>query len=727
MENKDMNEFASFINSILDDFNMVNLSDLDQGIERVLGELGNFVGVDGVYLFLVDEKRQIMTNTNQWRAAGIAPRKDNLQELPVAMFPWWMGKLVENGHIHIPQVAVLPTEALSEKRFLQDQGICSLLAVSLNKNDHVLGFVVFDAVTEEVQWQEKDIILLKIAASVFISNVLRSRREKKQAILENKFSLLYNEAPLPYHSLDSNGNILFVNNEYVKILGYEKDELIGSWFGDFLTAEARETFPAIYKQFLAAGEASGIVWPVVAKSGVTIVFSLHGKVICDSNGKVLHTHCILQNISEQKRAEAKLEFTTKLLETQLESSLDGILVITGEGKKILLCNQRFIDMWGLPAHLVEAGDDEQCRLFAEKQVADPIFFKKQAAMLISNPEMHIQDEIVLRDGRVFSFFSSPLTVNNGKIEARISFFRDVTKEKKATEILQSHKRKLEKKVFEKNQNLQKTIAALHQEFLERKELEAKALRSAQLSALGTLSAGVAHEISNPNSLIILNIPLLRDIFNDMLQQFSSLDNAKQIQFGGLQYDEVLEITPGLLDGIAQGAERIDFIVRHLRDFSRQDDDDFPVTVSINKLADNALLFLSSLLKKKRIKVTKKFTGNPSVPANEAKVEQVLINLIKNSIEAVSDSDGEIVLVCQNDEGQHDVVFEVRDNGCGMAPGTLERLCEPFFTTKQKEGGCGLGLWSSYSLVKEMKGELLFTSTEGEETVASLRMKRSPVK
>jgi two-component system, NtrC family, sensor kinase len=115
---------------------------------------------------------------------------------------------------------------------------------------------------------------------------------------------------------------------------------------------------------------------------------------------------------------------------------------------------------------------------------------------------------------------------------------------------------------------------------------------------------------------------------------------------------------------------------------------------------------------------------PLINGNQQQMEQVLINLILNAMQALPKGSGEVLLVTRFDSGRGEVVVEVQDNGSGIPPETMERLFEPFFSTKLDKGGSGLGLYISQFIVAEHGGQLELSSEQGKGTLARVAL---PVK
>ncbi len=262
---------------------------------------------------------------------------------------------------------------------------------------------------------------------------------------------------------------------------------------------------------------------------------------------------------------------------------------------------------------------------------------------------------------------------------------------------------------------------LHRKFQENNECTDQQMHHAStLINLGTLVAGMAHEISNPNAFITTNAPLLERLWVDLQKTIDDRLKAPDLVAGGLTGDEIRETVPKLLRGITDGARRIDTIVKSLRSFSRPDPHAAFVPVCLNSVVQTALVFLTNEIQRSTHRF---YTHLDRAPAPIAgipqRLEQVIINLVLNACQALTHKDQQITLETRTRRntktGKTEVILEVTDQGCGIAPQTLERIFDPFFTTKAAIKGTGLGLTITRKIVKEHHGWIEFHSEPGTGT------------
>ncbi|MBS1213316.1 MAG: domain S-box protein [Proteobacteria bacterium] len=253
-----------------------------------------------------------------------------------------------------------------------------------------------------------------------------------------------------------------------------------------------------------------------------------------------------------------------------------------------------------------------------------------------------------------------------------------------------------------------------------RQQELKLIQASKMTALGTLVSCVAHEINNPNQLILMNSGLLSDAWSDALDVLESHHReAGGFTLGGLPYDEMRQAVPVLVHDIYDGAKRIERIVADLKDFARpRVSSGTTEAFSLNDAVQRALRLLGHLIGRKTARLQTDLAESLSPLRGDAQqVEQVVVNLLVNALEALPTREHGVYVSTFAPAADAGVVLEIRDEGIGIAPEHLEQLCDPFFTTKQASGGTGLGLAITQSLVQAHGGQLDFSSERGKGTVA----------
>ncbi|MEA3544836.1 MAG: PAS domain S-box protein, partial [Thermodesulfobacteriota bacterium] len=267
------------------------------------------------------------------------------------------------------------------------------------------------------------------------------------------------------------------------------------------------------------------------------------------------------------------------------------------------------------------------------------------------------------------------------------------------------------------------FVAVKRDITESNQLQEEILKRARLASLGELSAGVAHEINNPNALILYNSDILTAVFKDLLPWLkeNQLQTAGQL-FGGLSYRDAIEEIPLLLPAIHDAAQRIKRIVDDLRDFSRQDSSAADEAVDVNLVIQSAIRLANNTIKKATDCFELHLTAAlPAVSGVKGRLEQVVINLLLNACQALESRSQKITVTTQYAADTDQLQVLVADEGEGVPAEVAAHILEPFVTTKREQGGTGLGLSVSARIVKEHHGELKFTSSPGKGTIFTLSL------
>lgn len=260
------------------------------------------------------------------------------------------------------------------------------------------------------------------------------------------------------------------------------------------------------------------------------------------------------------------------------------------------------------------------------------------------------------------------------------------------------------------------LEAAHQKL---KEMSSQLLQAEKLASIGLLAAGVAHEINNPIGFINSNLNTLKHYVANLLglvdeygmleagasaEVRQRLDVAKQRAELSFLRQDIVE----LIDESISGAERVRRIVQDLRDFSHVGKAEWR-EVDLNEALDSTLNVAWNEINAKA-EVVKDYGDLPMVDCLASQINQVLLNLLLNAAQAITEK-GQITLrTRQQDEW---VSIAVSDNGCGIAPEHREKIFDPFFTTKPVGKGSGLGLSTAYGIVAKHGGRIDVDSEVGK--------------
>jgi len=247
---------------------------------------------------------------------------------------------------------------------------------------------------------------------------------------------------------------------------------------------------------------------------------------------------------------------------------------------------------------------------------------------------------------------------------------------------------------------------------ERNRLKASLALADRMASVGTLAAGVAHEMNNPLTYVTANLAHARDV----------IERTAALRGAPAEVSSLMGQLRGALDDALQGADRVARIVRDLKTFSRDDESRRPVDA---RAALESALQLARGEIKRRARIVRDLQPVPPVDASESRLGQVFLNLLVNAAQAIPDGAAE-----RNEirvaSGVHDgwVEISVEDTGCGIPPDVLGRIFDPFFTTKPVGTGTGLGLAICHEIVAAFGGEIGVDSEVGQGSRFTVRLQPS---
>jgi signal transduction histidine kinase len=254
-----------------------------------------------------------------------------------------------------------------------------------------------------------------------------------------------------------------------------------------------------------------------------------------------------------------------------------------------------------------------------------------------------------------------------------------------------------------------------------RDLQAHLAQTDRLASLGTLAAGIAHEINNPLAFVLLNLGFLNEELPEILRDETN--------------ERAIELRRAL-DHAREGTERIRDIVRGLRTFSRPENETV-ASLDVAHVLDATFAMVANEVRH-RTRLVKEYAETPKIVANEARLGQVFLNLLLNALQALPEGridKNEIRVVVRPEsmteirsrskspdlESVDHVVVEIHDNGMGIAPHVRARIFEPFFTTKPVGIGTGLGLAICHGIVTSMGGSLTVDSEVGVGSIFRLQL------
>jgi len=460
--------------------------------------------------------------------------------------------------------------------------------------------------------------------------------------------------------------IVFVNDAFERITGYAVAEALGR-SPRFLQGEKTDRRVVEEIQH-ALTQRQAIRRQVLnyRKDGAEFWMDIDLVPIFDAPGKCTHFVAIERDSTAEKKSAEQMLWKTALLEAQLDSAIDGILVVDSLGRRILQ-NRRLNELWGIPQHILADPDDTAQVVFATNRTRNPRQFAEQVAYLYDHPDESSHDEIELMDGTILDRNSAPVRDPSGKYYGRIWNFRDIT---------------------------------------ERRNLELKIRQAQKMESIGQLAGGIAHDFNNILAAIVGNLYL-----------------AKMDAVG--QPDLLAR-----LENISQAARRATELVNQILTFSRKGKQERePINLN-DVVLEALKLLRASLPATIRIQneLTKTPNVRANVTAVHQAIMNLGTNAWHAMRDQAGELKVEMAVLevdvdfAETHPDLHPgpyVQLSVSDTGCGMDRATLDHIFEPFFTTKAVGEGTGLGLAVVHGIMKNHDGGISVYSHPGEGTTFHL--------
>jgi len=500
---------------------------------------------------------------------------------------------------------------------------------------------------------------------------LKESREKYRDLSRFLNSILDSATEYAIIALDFHGKIIEFNKGAEKLFGYRKEEVVNlENIGITILPEDRQSGmqELMSKRTRAEGVCELEMTRVRKTADRFPALTTVTAIMDPSSGKAAGFVEIIRDITVRRKLERELRETKEFLENIMESSVDGILTTDLKGK-LTYTNRAMEEM--LQYRREEVMGTHISSFYVKGiQEAREIMALLQAAERANNYVM----EVRRMDGKQLTILTSLFLLRNedNVIIGTAGIFKDITEQKL-----------LEAKL---------------------RAAQARLIEASKMRALGELVAGVAHELNNPlmASQTILHV-IMRNVPQDWPER------------------ERLEL-------IRKCNDRIGKIVDHLREFSRQTKPEFQ-EMDVNQPIENALMISGQQLLNHGISLVRKLTPDlPRIMGDANQLEQVFLNLIANSRDAIDDADGQkkeltITTGMSEDEGAPCILVTVKDTGVGIPPENMEKIFEPFFSTKPVGKGTGLGLSLCYGIVEAHGGRIDIRSRVGEGT--EIRMTLPP--
>ncbi len=418
----------------------LTLAELDTSINACLADIGRFCAAGRAYLFQFAPDGTAMNNTHEWCAPGVNPEIENLQNLPLEMFPWWLKVLQTGENIHVKNVAELPPEARAEKEILEAQKIRSALVVPLMVENRLAGFLGFDNVASTRVWGEEELIPLRTLAEIIGTAVTRKRAVEALRQSEARFRDLADMLPQIVFETDAAGNITFVNNDGFNTFGYTKDDLSSGLNAIQMIAPKDRARAAGRIQLIMTDSSHrfSAEYRAVKKDGTEFPVIIYSKVNL-SGANPAGLRGLMIDITDRKRAEQALRESEEKFSRVFQLNPDTVIITRIKDGTIIDVNDSFTHITGFSREeVVGRSSVVEPNLWADPNARDHYLSELLRAGAVRDMELRFR--IKSGELRLGSVCGTVLEI--GGEQYMLGTIRDITEERRAAEHLAAEKERL---------------------------------------------------------------------------------------------------------------------------------------------------------------------------------------------------------------------------------------------------------------------------------------------
>jgi len=496
---------------------------------------------------------------------------------------------------------------------------------------------------------------LNIVASLRdITELKRAEEERAKAAAIRERAAIVDAMGDGLIVVDLEGNITLVNKAFVKQSGYKEEELIGTSVVNMPTIrpEDIEKVMEFMKEVIEKGSAGPIGMPGVRRDAKEVYLSFTASVLKDPKGKPIALFAVVRDITERKRVEQKLRRSEQRFR-ELAELLPQMVYEIDERGNFIFINRQTMECTGYTQEDIDKGLNALQMVIPE----DRDMAKKELQRILSGERLGGNEYTALRkDGSTFP---------------TIIYSSSIIRERKPV-----------------------GLRGIAIDITQRKKTEKRLIRSERLRALGEMAGGVAHNFNNLLAII--------------------LGNAQLLERGIRRYEleEIKERLRVITRTASEGGET----VRRLQQFTRREVSIENFTrIDLNEIVREAIASTSPRWKDEAeaegttVRIKQKLGKLPPLLGSRSELMEVLTNLIFNSLE-IMPKGGEITI--KTEAKENEAFLHFTDTGQGIPNSIKEQIFDPFFTTKGLKAS-GLGLSTSYGIIKRHKGDVKVESTEGK--------------
>lgn len=486
-----------------------------------------------------------------------------------------------------------------------------------------------------------------IGVSVFVIDITE-RRRIEMALRESEENMRYvvKHDPNAIAVLDCGMNYLAVSDRFLENYKVREQDLLGRNHYDVFP-DMPQRWKEVHRRCLAGAIERNDDDSFVRVDGTTTYNRWECRPWYKAGGGIGGIIMYTEVTTERKMAEIELQTSRMFLQAVLASISDGVLAVDQHGR-VIHNNRSFAELWNIPPELLALGDDRKLLDYVKDQLVDPQQFLAKVRALYDN-HLEEQDILHFKDGRIVERKSFPLLMNDA-ISGRVWTFRDITEQKK---------------------------------------LESQILRTQRMDSIGTLAAGLAHDLNNVLTPIFMSASILRDDLTPEIRESAIAAIENSSRRGAALIKQVLTFARGL-----PGERELLQVEPLLVDVENMMHETFPKCIAIKNTTLGAVW---------------------PVTGDATQLHQVLLNLCVNARDSMP-SGGTLEIGARNESlteslfnGAQEVkpgdyaVLSVTDTGEGIPADIIDKIFDPFFTTKETGKGTGLGLSTVLGIVRSHHG------------------------
>lgn len=524
----------------------------------------------------------------------------------------------------------------------------------------------------ERQSQNTETVDLKNKNKELLAEIKKYRQAnslllKKQNQLQEQYDIqqkILDAIPIPIYYKDIDGRYKGCNKEFMSLVNVTLEDILDKTIFDFHFpgSEIAMKIKNCEKLLLSGVDKTIDDFHVTMRGSERFLMN-YKTLLYGSDEKPLYITGALIDITELKNAEKKLYETENKLELILNSMKETVMYLDNEMRVIWTNFKADSQNAGMKkCHNIFKNSNEPC---------------KNCPSVKTRKNGRIETALVENNGKIFEVFSYPVKNSAGVVSGTVEVAMEVTDRENARKYAEEQKEQM--------------------------------INAEKMISLGILVAEAAHEINNPANFIKINSSIIKQVWECIRPILSDyLGRNKGYVIAGIPAEHIDKTMSDLITGVDDGTERIRNIIENLKDYSRNKPPDMSGSFNINFAVQKSIALLNSLIKKSTNRFYTDYASNlPDVRGDIRRIEQVIINVIQNACHSLPDKNKAIILKTFMEDGS--IIILVKDEGIGIPPQNIDRVTDPFFTTKDKYGGLGLGLSISKNIIADHKGDMLISS------------------